>query len=220
MSRQAGPTNEQEQYEKNTAPIDDGRDSPIRGSIGATLELFSKRRSTFLKKFEAGLQSGLPIDMSRPAIFIAVDPPSFTALAFTGMAQDVTATQIFSVYTNLNGVINQDIIPDILQLFALLMAIFLWTLAFWFFAIAFVSSMEAVTRNDFYLNWYVYVFPNVGFTIATIKIGERLDSNGIKGVGTGMAAVLFFLWIVIVVCHIKAIVNRKICWPGKHEDSH
>jgi hypothetical protein len=35
-----------------------------------------------------------------------------------------------------------------------------------------------------------------------------------------MAAVLFFLWIVIVVCHIKAIVNRKICWPGKDEDSH
>ena len=166
------------------------------------------------------LTSGLPIDMSRPAMFIAVGPPSFTALAFIGMAQDVTATQIFSVYTNLNGIINQDIIPDILQLFALLMAIFLWTLAFWFFAIAFVASMEAVTRNDFHLNWYAYVFPNVGFTIATIKIGERLDSNGIKGVGTGMAAVLFFLWIVIVLCHIKAIVNRKICWPGKDEDSH
>jgi tellurite resistance protein TehA-like permease len=88
-------------------------------------------------------------------MFIAVGPPSFTALAFIGMAQDVTATQIFSVYTNLNEVINQDTIPDILQLFALLMAIFLWTLAFWFFAIAFVASLEAVTRNDFHLNWYV-----------------------------------------------------------------
>jgi tellurite resistance protein TehA-like permease len=38
------------------------------------------------------LTSGLPIDMSRPAMFIAVGPPSFTALAFIGMAQDVTAT--------------------------------------------------------------------------------------------------------------------------------
>ena len=151
-------------------------------------------------------------------MFIAVGPPSFTALAFIGMAQDVTATQIFSVYTNPNGIINQDIIPDILQLFVLLMAIFLWTLAFWFFAIAFVASMEAVTRNDFHLNWYAYVFPNVGFTIATIKIRERLDSIGTKGVGTGWLSCCS--WAVIVVCHIKAIVNRNICWPGKDEDSH
>jgi tellurite resistance protein TehA-like permease len=156
--------------------------------------------------------------MSRPAMFIAVGPPAFTALAFIGMARDVTAAQTFSVYTNLNGIVNQEIISDVLQLFALIMAIFLWTLAFWFFAIAFVASMEAVTRNHFHLNWYAYVFPNVSFTIATIKIGERLDSNGIKGVGTGTAVV--FLWVVIVVCYIKATVNRKICWPGKDEDSH
>jgi tellurite resistance protein TehA-like permease len=77
------------------------------------------------------------------------------------------------------------------------MAIFLWTLAFWFFAIPFVASMEAVTRNDFHLNWYAYVFPNVGFTIATIGIGEGLDRNGIKGVGTGMAAVLLFLIVIV-----------------------
>jgi tellurite resistance protein TehA-like permease len=42
------------------------------------------------------LTSGLPADMSCPAMFIAVGPPSFTALAFIGMAQDVTATKIFS----------------------------------------------------------------------------------------------------------------------------
>jgi tellurite resistance protein TehA-like permease len=33
------------------------------------------------------LTSGLPVDMSRPAMFIAVGPSSFTALAFIGMAK-------------------------------------------------------------------------------------------------------------------------------------
>lgn len=166
------------------------------------------------------LTSGLPADMSRPAMFIAVGPPAFTALAFIGMAQDVQATKLFEGYTDLNGIANQDIIPDILSLLALIMAIFLWTLAFWFFGIAVVASLEAVQRNDFHLNWYAYVFPNVGFTIATIKIGERLTSPAIQMVGTGMAAVLFFLWILIVICHMRAIVNKKIMWPGKDEDAH
>ncbi|KAE8453911.1 hypothetical protein EG329_007687 [Mollisiaceae sp. DMI_Dod_QoI] len=166
------------------------------------------------------LTSGLPADMSRPAMFIAVGPPSFTALAFIGMAQDVTAAKIFEGYTTLNGIVDQDIIPDVLSLLALIAAIFLWTLAFWFFAIAVVASVEAVQRNDFHLNWYAYVFPNVGFTISTMKIGERLSSPAVQRVGTGMAAVLFFLWILIVFCHIKAIINKKICWPGKDEDAH
>jgi C4-dicarboxylate transporter/malic acid transport protein len=166
------------------------------------------------------LTSGLPADMSRPAMFIAVGPPSFTALAFIGMAQDVQAAKIFSGYTTLNGIVNQDIVPDVLSLLALIAAIFLWTLAFWFFAIATVASLEAVQRNDFHFNWYAYVFPNVGFTISAIKIGERLNSPAIQKVGTGMAAVLFFLWILIVVCHVRAIVEKKICWPGKDEDAH
>lgn len=166
------------------------------------------------------MTSGLPADMSRPAMFIAVGPPSFTALAFIGMAQDVVATKLFSGYTTLLGIENQSLIPDVLQLLALLAAIFLWTLAFWFFGIAVTASIEAVQRNDFHLNWYAYVFPNVGFTIATIKIGERLQSSGIQLVGTGMGAVLFFLWILIMGCHIKAVVQHNLCWPGKDEDAH
>jgi tellurite resistance protein TehA-like permease len=166
------------------------------------------------------LTFGLPADMPRPAMFIAAGPPSFTALAFIGMAQDVTATNIFSAYITLTGVPDQTLIPDVLQLLALIAAIFLWVLAFWFFFIALVAIIEAVERNDFHLNWNPYGFPNAGFTIATIKIGERFDSPAIKLVETAMAAVLFFLWILIVVCHVRAMVMRKICWQGKDEDVH
>ena len=172
------------------------------------------------------LTSGLPADLSRPAMFIAVGPPAFTALALIGMAQDVVAVKIFSIpgiqtgYTTLTGIQNQALIPDVLSILALLIAIFLWVLAFWFFSIAVIASVEAVKRNDFHLNWYAYVFPNVGFTIATIKIGDRLSSPAIQTVGTIMAGVLFFFWILIVAAHIKAFWNRLICWPGRDEDCH
>jgi tellurite resistance protein TehA-like permease len=151
---------------------------------------------------------------------IQVGPPSFTALAFIGMAQDVVATRIFETYMPLPGLTNQLIIPDVLQLIALLFAIFLWVLAFWFFAIALVATIEALGRNDFHLNWYAYVFPNVGFTISAIKIGERLNAPTIQAVGTAMAALLFFLWVLIMVFHVRAVVLKKICWPGKDEDAH
>jgi hypothetical protein len=52
MSGQVGLTDEQVQYEKN-AVLFDRRDSRIRDGIGATLELFSNRRSTFLNKFDS-----------------------------------------------------------------------------------------------------------------------------------------------------------------------
>ncbi|KAH8773321.1 voltage-dependent anion channel [Hyaloscypha finlandica] len=169
------------------------------------------------------LTSGLPLDMSRPAMFIAVGPPSFTALAFIGMAQDVATTKIFSTYvSSLPGISPQyqTLIPDLLQILALIAAISLWVLAFWFFSIALVATIEAVGRNDFHMNWYAYVFPNVGFTIATIKIGERLDSRAIQGVGSGVGAVLFFLLVLIYGCHVRAVLQRKICLPGKDEDAH
>jgi len=34
-----------------------------------------------------------------------------------------------------------------------------------------------------------------------------------------MAAILFFLWILVVFVHIKAIVYHKIMWPGKDENA-
>ncbi|TAQ88164.1 hypothetical protein B7494_g3527 [Chlorociboria aeruginascens] len=165
------------------------------------------------------LTSGLPVDASRPAMFIAVGPPSFTALALIGMAQDATATEIFSLYPILPTITHPELIPDVLQILALVAAISLWALAFWFFAIALLAAIDAFPRNGFHLNWYAYVFPNVGFTIATIKIGERLDSAAILGVGSGLGATLFLVWVLIMVCHVRAVWKRTILWPGRDEDA-
>ncbi|KAL2071798.1 hypothetical protein VTL71DRAFT_13033 [Oculimacula yallundae] len=166
------------------------------------------------------LTSGIPAYLSRPAMFIAVGPPAFTSIAFLNMAQDVQVTKIFDGFTKLQGVANQALIADLFNIMAIVMAIFLWVLAFWFFVMAFIAMIDGIPHNDFHLNWYAKVFPNVGFTIATIKIGERLDSPAIQLVGTGMAAVLFFSWCIVFFCHVKAVVTHMICWPGRDEDAH
>lgn len=118
------------------------------------------------------MTSGLPADQSRPAMYIAVGPPAFTALALIGMAQDVKITGIFRTYIVLPGIDNPGMIEDLLQILALLAAIGLWVFAAWCFGIAIVAMFEAIHRNAFHLNWYAKVFPNVGFTIATIQIGK------------------------------------------------
>ncbi|RAL62199.1 hypothetical protein DID88_002683 [Monilinia fructigena] len=150
------------------------------------------------------LTSGLPVDASRPAMFIAVGPPSFTALALIGMAQDATVTKVFTEYYNLPGIANPAAIPDMLQLGALLSAIFLWALAFWFFAIATFAAIEAFPPKR----------------LPSQLIGERLNSSSILGVGAAMGVVLFVLWLLIVFSHIKAVTHKMIMWPGKDEDAH
>ena len=40
------------------------------------------------------------------------------------------------------------------------------------------------------VNWAI-VFPNVGFTIAVIDIGEQLESQGIQWVGSIMSILIF-----------------------------
>jgi hypothetical protein len=51
MAEQAGPIEELIHYKKNILQ-DPRRDSVIRGSIAATVDFFSKRRSVFIKNFD------------------------------------------------------------------------------------------------------------------------------------------------------------------------
>ena len=171
------------------------------------------------------LTQGLPADVSRSAMFIAVGPPAFTALALLGMSQDVVITGILNDpkrgLAGFSFEIQAELLPPIIQLLALLAAIGLWMLALFFFAIVTFAALEMAPReNPFRLNWYAYVFPNVGFVIATIKIGERLGNETIQIVGSLMGAALVVLWAFIVARLIKAVIHHEICWPGKDEDFH
>ena len=71
---------------------------------------------------------------------------------------------------------------------------------------------------SFHLVWWAFVFPNVGFTIATIRIGEQFESNGILWVGSAMTILLVATWIFVLMSHVRAIWKKQILMPGKDED--
>ncbi|KAI1806044.1 voltage-dependent anion channel [Daldinia bambusicola] len=156
------------------------------------------------------IQWGFPSPNSRPGMFIAVGPPSFTGLAIIGFAND------FPRYYDYFG--PDSVTVQILQVLATSTSIFLWSLSLWFFCISVLANLAVRKQLKFRLNWYAYVFPNVGFTISTISIGKNFQSRGIMGVGSAMTLMLVAMWIFVLTHHIKAIINREILSEGKDED--
>lgn len=77
------------------------------------------------------MQVGLPDREHRPAMFIGVGPPSFTCLALIGMANALPKDFDLQGDGLLDG--------NLLRTLALVVALFLWVLAMWFFMIALVA---------------------------------------------------------------------------------
>lgn len=62
------------------------------------------------------------------------------------------------------------------------------------------------------------MFPNTGFVIAIINIGNQLDSAGIRWVGSIGTILLVAMWLFVMGMNVRAVVKRDILWPGKDED--
>ena len=153
---------------------------------------------------------GLPAIDLRPGMFISVGPPAFTSLALIGMAN--------SLPSNYNFLSTHPLSTEVLQTMALFTACFLWALGFWFFCISAISCVSGLRNMSFHLTWWAFVFPNVGFTIATIDIGTQFQSQGILWVGSAMTILLVVIWCFVFLNHINAVRQRKILWPGRDED--
>ena len=156
------------------------------------------------------MQHGLPAPDLRPGMFIAVGPPSFTALAIIGMAK--------SIPSNFGYFSSHPTAYDVLNIIAVFMGVFLWSLSFWFFCISLLSCVTCMGQMRFHLSWWSFVFPNVGFTIATIVIGTSLESQGITWVGTCMSVLVVGLWMFILFTHGRAVYRREILFEGNDED--
>lgn len=157
------------------------------------------------------MESGLPNREHRPGMFICVGPPAFTALALVGMARGLPAT--FSVMGT------EDSAQDgrTLEILALAAGAFLWALSLWFFCIALIAVVRS-PPTAFHLSWWAMVFPNTGFTIATITLGNSFESKGIQGFGSAMSICIICMWIFVFVSHIRAVIRQDIMYPGKDED--
>lgn len=157
------------------------------------------------------MESGLPSREHRPGMFICVGPPAFTALALVGMARGLPAT--FSVM----GAEDTTSDTRVIEILALAAGAFLWALSLWFFCIAVIAVIRG-PPTAFHLNWWAMVFPNTGFTIATITLGNSFESPGIKGFGSAMSICIVCMWLFVFFNHVRAVLRQEIMYPGKDED--
>ncbi|KAK3951808.1 voltage-dependent anion channel-domain-containing protein [Pseudoneurospora amorphoporcata] len=152
---------------------------------------------------------GLPSREHRPGLFMCVGPPSFTVVAFLGMAGGLPKSFDY----DMDGLTDSKIIYTM----ALMAAVFLWALAFWWFFIG-VFAVLASRPKYFHLGWWASVFPNTGFTLATISIGNAFRSEAVRWVATAMSICMVCNYLFVLSHHIRAVVVQDICYPGRDED--
>ncbi|KAK3317488.1 voltage-dependent anion channel [Cercophora scortea] len=172
--------------------------------------------STYLSRLMA---FGLPAQ--RPGMFIAVGPPSFTCAALVAMASDMPRimTSTAGEASVLAGLGDPATMGAGVRLLAINVAVFFWGLSFWFFASAAAAVVAGMPDSKFHLSWWSFVFPNVGFAIASMRLGEALGSEGVLWLSSVMTVGLFLAWGFIGFRCVRAVVKREIVWPGHDEDS-
>ncbi|KAJ4267703.1 hypothetical protein NW762_003817 [Fusarium torreyae] len=158
------------------------------------------------------MQDGLPAPAMRPGMFVAVGPAGFTSVAIIGMARAFPGGYgYFATYP---------MAQQVLQVLALWVGIWIWCVGFWFFAFALLAVLSSAVRwkLQFSMTWWAFVFPNVGFTLATAYIGQELESEGIQWVSSAMSILLVAMWFVVLYAMVSAVVRRKLLWPGRDGD--
>jgi C4-dicarboxylate transporter/malic acid transport protein len=157
------------------------------------------------------MQSGLPNREHRPGLFMNVGPPSFTALAIIGMANGLPDT--FDAGTGLGGVLD----AAVLRTLAIVGAVFLWGLSLWWFGVAVVSVLLSRPKY-FHLGFWAMVFPNTGFILATISLGNAFKSEPVLYVANAMSVFLIITYLTVLVLHVRAVIKQDIMYPGRDED--
>lgn len=161
---------------------------------------------------------GLP--SHRQAMFIAVGPPSFTCAALIGMSNDIP--RVFAAGISVTADMGDTaILADAIKLASLYCSLFLWGLSFWFFASAVSATVTNMGGPDrgFHLSWWSFVFPNVGFCVSTVRVGDAFGSEGLLWFATVLCILLVVTWLYVGVKSAIAVVRREIMWPGHDEDS-
>lgn len=152
---------------------------------------------------------GLPGREHRPGLFMNVGPPAFTCLAFIGMANGLPEN--FDIDNN--GVVDIQTVRTM----AILAGIFLWALSFWWWGIALIAVISSRPKY-FHLGWWAAVFPNTGFTLATITIGKAINSNAVLGFSVFMSICLVLTYFFVLYHNIRAVLVQDIMYPGRDED--
>ncbi|KAK7521529.1 voltage-dependent anion channel [Phyllosticta citriasiana] len=156
----------------------------------------------------------LPTEPKRPGMYVAVGPAAYTANALVSLgmkAPEILPPDYLGITSGIPA-------GEIWRAVGVPAGIFVWLLGFWFFSLATISVLKGFHKMHFTLNYWSFVFPQAGLTIAAIEIGNVLESSTIKGLTSGMTILLVVAWIAVSVLTIKGILDKQCLWPGMDED--
>ncbi|KAF2870604.1 voltage-dependent anion channel [Massariosphaeria phaeospora] len=159
------------------------------------------------------VNSDFPEPSKKPGMYVAVGPSAYTAATFValGMQAPKVLPEHFLGTTSI-------ITGEVWKAIGVPIGIFIWLLAFWFCALSTVSILTTAKHMHFTLDWWSFIFPNAGLTIALIQIGTALDSDGIKAVTSAMTIILVVLWFFVAFENVKGVWRGDLLWPGMDED--
>jgi hypothetical protein len=149
----------------------------------------------YLRLFEVGL----PNPNVRPAIYLAVGPHAFTTVTIIKLSAAIPSNYFLlrfahfrNTYPANNGGFHRDFLLGICVL-------------------GFHSGNCCLfgygPKMNFRLARYAFVFPNCGFAIATICIGNALECPGIIWTATRIAVLLVTVWLGVKIFHARAAWN-------------
>jgi tellurite resistance protein TehA-like permease len=111
-------------------------------------------------------------------------------------------------------------VPDgeIVRIMGIMSGLFIILFAYWFFVITTIAVLAGIREMSFSLNWWAFIFPNAGLTLATIQAAKVLHSEAINGIASALTILLVIIWFVTAAFCIRAIYLGQVLWPGKDED--
>ena len=159
------------------------------------------------------MTSELPSPPTRPGMYVSVGPAGYTAAGLISLASQAPTVVPGSQFTQL-ALPDGDLIKNL----GILSGLFIILFSFWFFCISTIAVITGLRRMTFTLNWWAFIFPNAGLTLATIQIAKALNSDGIRGICSALTIMLVVMWLVVATLCMKAVWKGELLWPGKDED--
>jgi C4-dicarboxylate transporter/malic acid transport protein len=177
------------------------------------------------------MTSSLPSPTTRPGMYVSVGPAGKSILLAYSLTMEIlttigyTAAGLLSLANQAPSLISANYftnisVPDgeIVRIIGIMSGLFIILFAYWFFIITTIAVIVGSRSMSFSLNWWAFIFPNAGLTLATIQAGKVLHSEAINGVASALTILLVIMWLVTAVFCIRAVYLGQVLWPGKDED--
>jgi len=139
--------------------------------------------------------------------------PGYTAAGLISLATQAPTLISPNYWTNTS-------VPDgeIVHIVGIMSGLFVILFAYWFFFITTIAVLAGTRKMTFSLNWWAFIFPNAGLTLATIQAASALHSEAMNGIASALTILLVIMWLITAVFCIRAVYLGTVMWPGKDED--